>query len=62
MVEQTLGFIGLGQMGGPMAKHLVEAGHALSVYDTDPAAMRVLTDMGASAAGSASGPILRRLM
>ena len=53
MVEQTLGFIGLGQMGGPMSKHLVEAGHALCVYDTDPAAMRVLTDMGASAAGLA---------
>jgi 3-hydroxyisobutyrate dehydrogenase-like beta-hydroxyacid dehydrogenase len=53
MVEQTLGFVGLGQMGGPMSKHLVAAGHALCVYDTDPAAMQVLTGLGATAAGSA---------
>jgi 3-hydroxyisobutyrate dehydrogenase len=29
-----VGFIGLGNMGGPMASHVLEAGHTLTVYDT----------------------------
>lgn len=29
-----IGFIGLGNMGGPMAMHILEAGHTLTVYDT----------------------------
>ena len=29
-----IGFIGLGNMGGPMARRLIEAGHKLIVYDT----------------------------
>ena len=29
-----IGFIGLGNMGGPMAVHILEAGHTLAVYDT----------------------------
>jgi 3-hydroxyisobutyrate dehydrogenase len=28
-----VGFIGLGNMGGPMAMHILEAGHSLTVYD-----------------------------
>ncbi len=28
-----IGFIGLGHMGGPMALHILEAGHTLTVYD-----------------------------
>lgn len=32
----TVGFLGLGRMGGPMARHLVEAGHR--VIGVDPAA------------------------
>ena len=28
-----IGFIGLGNMGGPMALNLIKAGHALTVYD-----------------------------
>jgi 3-hydroxyisobutyrate dehydrogenase-like beta-hydroxyacid dehydrogenase len=28
-----IGFVGLGNMGGPMALNLIKAGHALSVYD-----------------------------
>lgn len=31
-----LGFIGLGVMGAPMARHLADAGHSLSVYDSNP--------------------------
>jgi len=30
-----IGFIGIGNMGWPMAGHLAEAGHALMVYDLD---------------------------
>ena len=35
MSEQKLriSFIGTGVMGGPMAGHLVKAGHALTVYN-----------------------------
>ena len=29
-----IGFIGLGNMGQPMARRLIEAGHKLVVYDT----------------------------
>lgn len=52
MADKTIGFIGLGQMGGPMSKRLVEAGHSLCVFDTDRAAQKALTDLGASAADS----------
>jgi 3-hydroxyisobutyrate dehydrogenase len=29
-----VGFIGLGNMGGPMAAHVLAAGHSMTVYDT----------------------------
>ncbi len=29
-----VGFIGLGNMGGPMASHVLAAGHSMTVYDT----------------------------
>ena len=47
-----IGFIGLGNMGGPMAANLIRAGHALTVYDVVPAAMNALVGQGARAAGS----------
>ena len=28
-----IGFIGLGNMGGPMALNMIKAGHSLTVYD-----------------------------
>ena len=31
-----IGFIGLGNMGGPMALNLIKAGHALVVHDVRP--------------------------
>ena len=33
----TVGFIGLGNMGGPMALNLVKAGFELVVHDINPA-------------------------
>ncbi|ARP94248.1 3-hydroxyisobutyrate dehydrogenase [Bordetella genomosp. 13] len=49
----SIAFIGLGNMGAPMALNLVKAGHHLTVYDLVPAAVRTLTDAGARAAASA---------
>lgn len=40
-----LGFIGLGIMGHPMAGHLAKAGLAMTVYDTNPAAIDHLRDV-----------------
>jgi 3-hydroxyisobutyrate dehydrogenase-like beta-hydroxyacid dehydrogenase len=47
-----LGFIGLGQMGGPMAERLLAPDVRLHVHDPNPAAMAVLTDRGAVAHAS----------
>jgi 3-hydroxyisobutyrate dehydrogenase len=40
MSKGEIGFIGLGRMGGPMARNLAKAGYALHVFDVDPAAAR----------------------
>ena len=42
-----VGFIGLGAMGGPMAKNLMRAGHALSVWARRPESAAALADGGA---------------
>ncbi len=47
----TIGFIGLGVMGRPMAGNLIEAGHDLIVYNLSPAAVEELVGRGAKAAG-----------
>jgi 3-hydroxyisobutyrate dehydrogenase-like beta-hydroxyacid dehydrogenase len=47
-----IGFIGLGNMGGPMSRRLIAAGHKLTVFDTRGAAMDALVVLGASAARS----------
>jgi 2-hydroxy-3-oxopropionate reductase len=47
-----LGFIGLGVMGRPMALHLIEAGHELSVYARRAEAAQPLVDAGAKACAS----------
>ncbi len=47
-----IGFIGLGRMGFPMARRLIEAGHNLVAYDTRPEAVDKLVALGASAATS----------
>jgi len=52
--SQTLGFVGVGRMGGPMAGRLLDAGHALCVFDTNADAVRTLVERGAIAAGSAA--------
>ena len=47
-----LAFIGCGAMGAPMAERLIDAGHALSIYDPSPAATAPLVARGAVAAPS----------
>jgi len=47
-----IGFIGLGNMGGPMARRLIEAGHKLIVYDTRNDAVAPFVAMGAQLAAS----------
>jgi 3-hydroxyisobutyrate dehydrogenase-like beta-hydroxyacid dehydrogenase len=47
-----IGFIGLGKMGFPMARRLIEAGHAVTVYDTRKEPIEGLVALGAQAAGS----------
>lgn len=47
-------FIGLGNMGGPMAKNLIKAGHEVTVFDLMPAACADLQQSGAAVAGSAA--------
>jgi 3-hydroxyisobutyrate dehydrogenase-like beta-hydroxyacid dehydrogenase len=48
----SLGFVGVGMMGGPMARHLLNAGHSLVVYDTNAEAIAQLVSLGAVAAPS----------
>ena len=53
----SVGFIGLGSMGGPMARNLVRAGHDVAVYDLDAAAVEAVADAGATPATSSSDAV-----
>jgi len=50
----TIGFLGLGRMGAPMASRLVGHVDRLLVHDISPAAVGALVAKGAEAAGSAA--------
>jgi 3-hydroxyisobutyrate dehydrogenase-like beta-hydroxyacid dehydrogenase len=50
--EDSLGIVGLGSMGGHMARRLLAAGWDLTVCDTRPEVVKEFTDLGAKAAGS----------
>jgi 3-hydroxyisobutyrate dehydrogenase-like beta-hydroxyacid dehydrogenase len=51
-VKPRLGFIGIGNMGEPICRHLLDKGHDLLVYDADPEAMARLADTPAEPAAS----------
>ena len=53
--KETIGYIGLGNMGMPMARNLVRAGYPVVVHDIEPARVRTLVDEGAAAAESPAG-------
>lgn len=48
----SIGFIGLGIMGKPMARNLLKAGHSLLVHNRSPANVRELVQAGALSAPS----------
>ena len=50
--NELVGFIGVGVMGNPIAKHLIAKGHRLVVYDRSERAVAALASEGAQAAGS----------
>lgn len=49
-----IGFIGVGNMGGPMALNLLSAGHSVKVFDLSEDAVKICVDAGGEAAGSAT--------
>ena len=49
-----IGFIGLGNMGGPMVRNLLAAGHTVSAFDLVPRAIDDARAAGAEAAPSAA--------
>lgn len=49
----TVGFVGLGTMGAPMAANIMEAGHRLVAYDIDAGALERMVAQGAE---PATGP------
>jgi len=51
-MPETIGFIGLGVMGKPMAKNLIKAGHSLVVHSRSRGPVDELVAAGATAAGS----------
>ena len=52
MSNERIGFVGLGMMGLPMAKNLVEAGYTVTVFDLDAGAIEEAQEFGASPAST----------
>ena len=53
----SIAFIGLGNMGGPMAANLVGAGHSVAGFDLSPASCDQARSDGVSVAGSAADAV-----
>src|SRR5947209_7659500 len=49
---KRVGFVGLGNMGGPMCGHLARAGYEVTAYDLDAGALARAVDEGARAGSS----------
>ena len=45
----SIGFIGLGNMGAPMMRNLITAGHKVAAFDLSEAALKAAADAGATA-------------
>jgi 3-hydroxyisobutyrate dehydrogenase-like beta-hydroxyacid dehydrogenase len=52
MTDRSIGFIGVGRMGGRLARRLIDADYKLTIFDTSEAVMRPFVERGASAANS----------
>lgn len=53
-MTDKVGFVGLGNMGGPMARNLLKAGVKLVVHDLDPRKVQSLSEAGAEVAPSSA--------
>lgn len=54
MANAKVGYIGLGAMGMPMVRNLLEAGHAVTVWNRSADKLKSALDAGAGAADSAA--------
>jgi 3-hydroxyisobutyrate dehydrogenase-like beta-hydroxyacid dehydrogenase len=56
----SVGFIGLGVMGEPMAGHLAKAGYRLALFDARPQhAARLAAQLGAAASAASVSELVR---
>jgi 2-hydroxy-3-oxopropionate reductase len=55
--KYTVGFIGLGIMGSPMAVHLVNAGHDVIGFDVVPDSLSAFSEAGGTAAASVADAV-----
>jgi 3-hydroxyisobutyrate dehydrogenase len=53
----TIAFIGVGNMGGPMARNLLKAQHGVRAFDLSVAALKPVVDAGGTAAKTANEAI-----
>ena len=53
----TIAFIGVGNMGGPMARNLIKAGYAVTAFDLSIGALEIVEQAGASRAPSANAAV-----
>ncbi len=56
-MSAPVGFIGVGNMGNPMAANVLKAGFPMTVFDKHPPAMKNLLDAGARVAASAQAVV-----
>jgi len=54
VAKETIGFIGVGRMGQPMASRLIAAGHPIVAYDIQGQALSAIANKGAATAASAA--------
>ncbi len=52
MADLSAGFVGVGRMGGLMARRLIQAGYRLTIHDPSEAAVRPLVELGAQSVDS----------
>lgn len=53
-MDATVGFVGVGTMGGPMARNLLRAGYTVKVFDLNADALAALQSEGAEVAATAA--------
>jgi 3-hydroxyisobutyrate dehydrogenase len=59
MASIRIGWIGIGNMGAPICRNLISAGHELVVHDIDPARLAELQGAGAAVASDAADLVAR---